>query len=100
MSNTKENKNTMDTIKKPVRFKNHTIESTPTEKFQELVTVTKGAKKWDIIGRQYISEEKARLAIEKVYSDSLIESGEIKAKKVVINLGLGKEGDSVQKGGG
>ena len=51
MSNTKENKNTMDTIKKPVRFKNHTIESTPTEKYQELVTVTKGAKKWDIIGR-------------------------------------------------
>ena len=55
-----------------MKYQNHTIENTPTEKFPELVTITKGAKSFNMVGRKFITLEKAKLAIEYAKGEGVI----------------------------
>lgn len=59
------------------KHRNCIIEDTPTEKFTDMVTITKTPKLRDyFLHRRYISLEKAHLAIEVWESERLINSKE------------------------
>ena len=66
------------------KYKNYKIEPTPTEKFPEMVTVTKGKK----INKKFISEKKAIVWIEAVAAESLIGRGAKKVKNELSSIGL------------
>ena len=72
-----------------LRYLNHTIINTPTDKFPHMVTITKGAKKYDLVDRKYINLHKAKIAVEVATVDTRIKQQETKAKKDLVNLGLG-----------
>ena len=74
-----------------LRYLNHTIINTPTEKFPEMVTITKGAKKYDLVDRKYINLHKAKIAVEVATVDTRIKAQAKKAKKDLVNLGLGED---------
>lgn len=74
-----------------IRYQNHTLEETPTENFPTLVTITKGPKKYGLVGRKYITEEKARIAVEVAKAESLIDRGGKQARKELQELGLAEE---------
>lgn len=58
------------------RYKNVTLEPTPTEKFPEMVTIVKTqAKLKELFGKKFISLEKAQIAIETVIVENLINQG-------------------------
>jgi hypothetical protein len=59
------------------KYKTYKIEFTPTEKFPEMVTITKGKT----INKKFITEEKAIVWIESSAAIKLIERG----KKSVVN---------------
>ena len=73
-----------------LRYQNHTIEQTPTEKFPHMVTITKGTKKHGLVGKKFITEEKAKIAIEVTKAESLIGKGTRKASEDLVELGLGE----------
>ena len=59
------------------KHKNCIIQNTPSEKFPEMVTITKTPKVRVVLeGRRYITLEKAFLAIELLESERLISSKE------------------------
>lgn len=67
-----------------VKYKNILIESTPTEAFPTLVTMTKTPKnKKEFLGRKYITLEKAILAVDTYLAEQLINRG---TKKDAENL--------------
>ena len=74
-----------------LRYLNHTIINTPTETFPEMVTITKGAKKYDLVDRKYINLKKAKIAVEVATVDTRIKNQEVKAKKDLVNLGLSQQ---------
>jgi len=55
-----------------MKYQNHTIEETPTEKYPNMVTITAGAKSYGMKGRRFISLEKAKLAIEEVRGEVVV----------------------------
>ena len=55
-----------------MRYRNHTIEETPTENYPELVTITKGANRYGLVGRKYITTLKAKLAIDTAQGESVV----------------------------
>jgi hypothetical protein len=58
------------------KYKNIIIESTPTESFPTLVTMTKTPKnKKEFLGRKYITLEKAILAVDTYLAEQLINRG-------------------------
>jgi|TARA_B100001094_G_C17777722_1_gene598160 hypothetical protein len=71
-----------------LRYLNHTIINTPTDTFPHMVTIIKGAKKYDLVERKYVSLNKAKIAVELATVDTRIKNGEKQAKKDMVNLGL------------
>ena len=66
------------------KYKNIVIESTPSEAFPTLVTMTKTPKnKEEFLGRKYITLEKAILAVDTYLAEQLINRG---TKKDTENL--------------
>jgi len=74
-----------------LRYLNHTIINTPTETFPEMVTITKGAKKYDLVDRKYVNLNKAKIAVEVATVDTRIKNQASKVKKDLINLGLSQQ---------
>jgi hypothetical protein len=69
------------------KYKNFKIEPTPTEKFPEMVTITKGKN----ITKQFISEDKAIIWIESLAALKLIERGSRNVTKELDSISLGYE---------
>jgi len=75
----------METIK----YKNITIVGIPTEKFPTMVQLQKGPKKYKgLIGRRYITETHAKLAIDEMATENLIRSGGRNVESELVELGL------------
>ncbi len=69
------------------KYKNIIIESTPTESFPELVTLTKTPKNKKIfLGRKYINLTKAITAIDTYIAESLIDKGRFKVREELTEL--------------
>ena len=66
------------------KYKNYKIESTPSESFPELVTVTKGKK----FMKRFINETKATLWIDEQLALNLINRGKTKVKQELDAAGL------------
>ena len=66
------------------RYKTYKIENTPTEKFPEMVSVTKGKT----INKKFISLEKAKVWIEAEAALKLINRGAKKVKAELDSIGL------------
>ena len=73
------------------KYKNIIIESTPTEAFPELVTLTKTPKnKKAFLGRKYINLTKAITAIDTYIAEELIGRGSTKVREELTELfGIG-----------
>jgi hypothetical protein len=69
------------------KYKNFKIEPTPTEKFPEMVTITKGKN----ITKQFISEDKAIIWIESLAALKLIDRGSRNVTKELDSISLGYE---------
>jgi hypothetical protein len=69
------------------KYKNFKIEPTPTEKFPEMVTITKGKK----INKQFVSEAKAIIWIESSAALQLIERGAKSVAKELDSIGFDYE---------
>ena len=74
-----------------LRYLNHTIINTPTDTFPEMVTITKGAKKYDLVDRKYITLHKAKIAVEVATVDTRIKNGAKQAKKDMESVVLTKD---------
>lgn len=71
------------------RYKNIVIENTPTDKFPELVTLTKTPKnKVELLNKKFITITKAITAIDAYVAEQLIAKGERGAKAELVELGL------------
>jgi hypothetical protein len=69
------------------KYKNIIIESTPTESFPELVTLTKTPKnKKAFLGRKYINLNKAITAIDTYIAEELINRGSTKVREELTEL--------------
>jgi len=69
------------------KYKNIIIESTPSEAFPELVTLTKTPKNKKIfLGRKYINLNKAITAIDTYIAESLIDKGRFKVREELTEL--------------
>ena len=69
------------------KYKNIIIESTPTEAFPELVTLTKTPKnKKAFLGRKYINLTKAITAIDTYIAEELITRGSTKVREELTEL--------------
>ena len=66
------------------RYKTYKIQETPTEKFPEMVTITKGKT----FTKKFITLEKAKLWIEVEQSLKLINKGAKKVKAELDSIGL------------
>lgn len=69
------------------RFKTYKIEQTPTDKFMEMVTISKKVK-GQIFEKKFISEEKAKAWIEFGAANKLINNGAKKVKAELSSIGL------------
>ena len=74
-----------------LRYLNHTIINTPTDTFPHMVTITKGAKKYDLVDRKYITLHKAKIAVEVATVDTRIKNGAKQAKKDMESVVLTKD---------
>jgi hypothetical protein len=69
------------------KYKNIIIESTPSETFPELVTLTKTPKnKKAFLGRKYINLNKAITAIDTYIAEELIGRGSTKVREELTEL--------------
>ena len=73
-----------------VKYKTYKIESTPTEKFPEMVTVIKGKS----VNKKFINEYKAKVWIETIVAENLINKGSKKVKGELSSIGLIAEPDT------
>ena len=72
-----------------LRYSNVRIEEIPTDKFPTMVHLSKGpAKLKTLIGRKFISLEKAVLAIDVAVAESLIGGEKLKAKLEMVENGI------------
>jgi hypothetical protein len=72
-----------------ISYNNIRIEETPSEKFPMMVQLSKGtAKLKPLIGRKFISLEKAVLAIDVAVAESLIGGEKLKAKLEMVESGI------------
>ncbi len=75
---------------KAVKYQGCVIEGISTEKFPNLVQITKTTKKMKSIqGKKFISLEKAKSSINGVKATLLISSGEVRSKKELESIGMG-----------
>ena len=69
------------------RYKTYKIEDTPSEKFPQMVTISKKIK-GKPCEKKFISEKKAVAWIEGVAAEKLINSGATKVKKELDSVGI------------
>lgn len=69
------------------RYKTYKIEQTPTEKFTEMVTISKKVK-GNLFEKKFISEEKAKAWIEYGAAHKLINNGAKKVKNELGSIGI------------
>ena len=69
------------------RFKTYKIEKTPTDKFTEMVTISKKVK-GEIVERKFIDEAKAKAWIEFGAAHKLINNGAKKVKNELGSIGI------------
>ena len=69
------------------RYKTDKIEKTPTEKFTEMVTISKKIK-GEIVERKFIDEDKAKAWIENGAAFKLITNGAKKVKNELGSIGI------------
>ena len=74
------------------KHRNCIIETTPTEKFPQMVTITKTPKLRSIFeGRRYLTPQHAEIAIETWEAERMITSKEKYVKKELEEIGLSTE---------
>ena len=66
------------------KYKTYKIEETPTDKYPQMVTLSKGKK----ISKKFINEEKAIIWVEKQAAESLINRGNKKVKYELESIGF------------
>ena len=69
------------------RYKTYKIEKTPTEKFTEMVTISKKIK-GEIVERKFVDEDKAKAWIENGAAFKLITNGAKKVKNELGSIGI------------
>ena len=69
------------------RYKTYKIEKTPTEKFTEMVTISKKIK-GEIVERKFVDEDKAKAWIENGAAFKLINNGAKKVKNELGSIGI------------
>jgi hypothetical protein len=69
------------------KYKTYKIESTPTEKFPEMVTITKGKT----INKKFVTEDKAIVWIESSAAIKLIERGKKSVANELDSIGIDYE---------
>jgi len=69
------------------RYKTYKIEKTPTEKFTEMVTISKKIK-GEIVERKVVDEDKAKAWIENGAAFKLINNGAKKVKNELGSIGI------------
>ena len=74
------------------RYKTYKIEGTPSEKFPEMVTISKKIK-GNLFEKKFISEKKAIAWIEAIAAEKLINNGVKKVKGELSSIGLIAEND-------
>jgi hypothetical protein len=75
-----------------IKHRNCIITPTPTEKFPEMVTITKTPKVKEIFNtRKYVTQSHAIIAIDTWEAESLIGRGNKKVREELIELGLDTE---------
>ena len=75
---------------KSIKYQGCVIEETPTEKFPNLVQITKTTKRLKSInGKKFINMEKAKSSIDGVKSNLLILRGETRTRKELESIGMG-----------
>lgn len=74
------------------RYKTYKIEDTPSEKFPQMVTISKKIK-GNLFEKKFISEQKAKAWIEFGAANKLINSGSKKVKNELSSIGLIAEND-------
>jgi hypothetical protein len=67
-----------------MRLKGYKIEKTPSEKFPDMVTITKGKT----INKKFITQSKAVAWIEAVAAENLIGRGKKKVKNELSSIGI------------
>lgn len=67
-----------------IKYKTYKIEPIPSEKFPEMVLVTKGKK----VSKKFINEQKAKVWIETLIAENLINRGSKKVKGELSSIGL------------
>lgn len=73
------------------KYRTYKIEKTPSEKYPEMVTVSKGKT----LSKKFINEEKAILWIEKESAEKLINSGNKKVKYELESIGFFNDDDTL-----
>ena len=82
----------MKTKEKTLRFKSCSIESTPTDKFPNMVTITKTTKVLNgLLNKKFVNIDKAKAVIETVKADILIEKGGSSVNRQLMTIGKGSE---------
>ena len=75
-----------------IKHRNCIITPTPTEKFPDMVTITKTPKVKEIFNtRKYVTQSHAVIAIDTWEAESLIGRGSKKVREELIELGLDTE---------
>ena len=69
------------------RYKTYKIENTPSEKFPQMVTISKKIK-GKLFEKKFINEEKAMVWIEALAAEKLIIKGSAKVKGELSSIGL------------
>lgn len=74
------------------KHRNCIIETTPTEKFPTMVTITKTPKlRSHFLNKRYLTPQHAEIAIETWEAERMIDSKEKYVKKELEEIGLGEE---------
>ena len=72
------------------RYKTYKIDKSPTEKFPNMVTISKKIK-GNIMEKKFISQEKAMVWIEAIAAETLITRGAKKVKGELSSIGIVKD---------
>jgi hypothetical protein len=82
----------MKTKNKTLRFKSCSIDYTPNDKFPDMVTITKTTKSLkELLNKKFINLEKAKVSIETLKADLLIEDGGKSVNRQLMTIGKGSE---------
>lgn len=75
-----------------IRYKKVHIEATPTSAFPKMVTIVKTTKKMNsLVGKRFVTLNKAYIVIDALRFESLVENGNRKAREDLMAIGLGEQ---------